>query len=194
MKKIILVTISIALLVGVSLLSCTNAGDNQAGQPPQKAEPVSEKYTVRMEPQQIEAGDVIIYHNTVYGFDFILPASWKGYKLITDKWEGMPPGSDKAVETGPILSIRHPLWTAQKPRQDIPIMIFTLAQWEMLQQEKFHIGAAPIGPSELGRNSRYVFALPARYNYAFPAGYKEVEAILKGNALKPTENYSPGNQ
>jgi len=38
---------------------------------------------------------------------------------------------------------------------------------DSLQQEKFHIGAAPINPSELGRNTKYVFALPARYNYAF---------------------------
>jgi hypothetical protein len=52
-------------------------------------------------------------------------------------------------------------------------MIFTQKQWQELQQDKFHIGAAPIGPSELGRNSRYVFALPARYNYAYPVGYEK---------------------
>ncbi|MDP1086626.1 hypothetical protein Q6245_30140, partial [Klebsiella pneumoniae] len=68
----------------------------------------------------------------------------------------------------PMISIRHPDWTSQNPRQDIPIMIFTLAQWNMLQQDEFHIGAAPINPSELGRNTSYVFARPARYNYAFP--------------------------
>ena len=64
-------------------------------------------------------------------------------------------------------------------------MIFTISQWNALQQDKFHIGAAPIGPSELGRNSRYVFALPARYNFAFPTGYQEVEKILKSNPLHP---------
>ena len=63
-------------------------------------------------------------------------------------------------------------------------MVFTLAQWDSLQQDKFHIGAAPIGPSELGRNTRYVFALPARYNFAFPTGYEEVEKILEDNPLK----------
>jgi hypothetical protein len=66
-------------------------------------------------------------------------------------------------------------------------MIFTLAQWNLLQQDKFHIGAAPIGPRELGRNSSYVFALPARYNFAFPDGYKEVEAILDRKTLQPFE-------
>jgi hypothetical protein len=67
-------------------------------------------------------------------------------------------------------------------------MIFTLDQWNALQQEKFHIGAAPIGPRELGRNSRYVFALPARYNFAFPKGYEEVQDILEGNPLHAIPN------
>jgi hypothetical protein len=63
-------------------------------------------------------------------------------------------------------------------------MIITLKQWDALQNEKFHISAAPIGPSELGRNDKYVFALPPRYNYAFPLGHEEVEKILNGNPLK----------
>jgi hypothetical protein len=67
-------------------------------------------------------------------------------------------------------------------------MIFTLSQWKAMQQEEFHIGAAPFGPRELGRNSRYVFALPARYNYAFPAGYEEVEEILKGYPLQKLDH------
>lgn len=134
-----------------------------------------------------EEANLIVYRNTQYGFDFSLPESWKGYSIVTDKWEGnalQGQQSSKDVETGPIISIRHPNWTSQNPRQDIPIMIFTSAQWNMLEQDKFHIGAAPINPSELGRNTSYVFALPARYNYAFPTGYEEVENILKGNPLK----------
>jgi len=66
-------------------------------------------------------------------------------------------------------------------------MIFTRAQWNSLQRGDFHIGAAPIGPSELARNSKYVFALPARYNYAFPIGFEEVEIILKNNPLQAYE-------
>lgn len=57
-----------------------------------------------------------------------------------------------------------------------------------LEQEDFHIGAAPIGPKELARNSNYVFALPARYNYAFPTGYEEVEKILEGYPLQANKN------
>ena len=111
----------------------------------------------------------------------------ENYDIITDKWEGLDIETQKPVETGPIIYIRHPKWTSENKRQDIPIMVFTLAQWVALQQEKFHIGAAPIGPSNLGGNSKYIFALPARYNYAFPTGYEEVEEILKNNPLSPTE-------
>jgi hypothetical protein len=126
----------------------------------------------------------IIYTNTQYGFSFSLPVSWKGYQIIESKWEGNPAGSVIIIEQGPIISIRNPKWTSANPYQDIPIMVFTLAQWDSLQQNKFYIGAAPIGPSKLGRNTGYVFALPARYNFAFPTGYEEVEKILESNPLK----------
>lgn len=62
-------------------------------------------------------------------------------------------------------------------------MIFTMDQWNLIQQEKLAVGAAPIGPSELGRNATYVFALPARYNYAFLQGFEEVAQILTTNPL-----------
>jgi hypothetical protein len=53
-----------------------------------------------------------------------------------------------------------------------------------MEAGKFHIGAAPIGPKELDRNNKYVLALPARYNFAFPEGYEEVEKILAGKPLQ----------
>src|SRR5680860_609451 len=132
----------------------------------------------------------IVYKSTQYGFNFTLPTSWKGYSIISSKWEGSALGSqqagDKIVQSGPMVSIRLPQWTTQSPRQDIPILVFTLDEWNSLQQGKFHIGAAPIGPSELSRNSSYVFALPARYNYAFPTGYEEVDKILGNHPLQAT--------
>ena len=140
---------------------------------------------------EYEDDSAVSYKNTQYGFSFSLPASWKDYQIITEKWEGLSlaeSNEGEVAETGPMILIRHPEWTAAKKRQDIPIMIFTLKQWKSLEQEKFHIGAAPIGPKELARNSKYVFALPARYNYAFPAGYEEVEKILNGDALQANEN------
>lgn len=129
-----------------------------------------------------------IYKNTQYGFTFTLPKSWKGYTTLTDKWEGVGIGSDKVLESGAIILLRHPNWSEEGKRQDIPIMVFTIAQWEMLQKEKFHIGAAPIGPKELGRNSKYVLALPARYNFEFLPGYEEVEDILNNNSLKASDD------
>jgi hypothetical protein len=133
----------------------------------------------------------VIYQNAQYGFSFSLPESWEGYKIVYDEWEGLAlegPEAGKVVEKGPLIYIRHPQWTSQNQRQDIPIMIFTFDQWNLLQQEKFHIGAAPIGPTKLGSNTKYIFALPARYNYAFPMGYEEVEDILEGNPLRIIEN------
>jgi hypothetical protein len=129
-----------------------------------------------------------IYQNTKYGFNFTLPETWKGFSIVTTKWEGsglLTSTMGKIVATGPIINIRHPLWTSTIPRQDIPIMVFTLAQWASLQKEEFSVSAAPILPSELGRNAKYVLALPARYNFSSLPGYKEVETILAGSPLKP---------
>lgn len=136
----------------------------------------------------------VVYSNNQYGFNFSLPGSWKGYSIITGTWEGFSTGGPQGNETaatGPILSIRHPQWTSENQRQDIPIMVFTISQWESLQKDEFHIGAAPVGPSELGRNSKYVFALPARYNFSFLEGYEEVANILEGTSLQVNENYEP---
>jgi hypothetical protein len=137
-----------------------------------------------------EQATPVVYRNTDYGFTFSLPGSWKGYKTLTDKWEGASleeSHQGEVTETGPIITIRHPKWTSSNPRQDIPIMVFTISQWDALQKEQFHIGAAPIGPSELGRNAKFVFALPARYNFAFLTGYEEVEDIIKSDPLTPFE-------
>ncbi|MBN2259876.1 MAG: hypothetical protein JW702_05005 [Clostridiales bacterium] len=91
---------------------------------------------------------------------------------------------ETTVQSGPIIIIRNPLWTNENPRQDIPIMIFTIAQWYALQNDEFHIGAAPIGPSDLGRNQIYMMALPARYNYAYSTGYEEVDTVINNHSLE----------
>jgi len=184
MKKrfTLLVALTMICMV-VALAGCRQSGIRDAA--------VTENNTSNVEKASI------VYENSDYGFLFLLPDSWKGYTIVTDKWEGLATGtsqSEQVVETGPMISIRNPEWTLEKPQQDIPIMIFTLMQWDLMNQENgFHIGAAPIGPSELNRNSKYVFALPARYNFAFPDGYEEVEAIIKSNPLKPTEDINLNN-
>ena len=130
----------------------------------------------------------VVYVNKQYGFRFYLPESWKGYSILVDSWKGSRTGNEATgasaqPESGPKISIRHPLWSSNDPRQDIPIMIFTPAQWKLIEDEKLSVSAAPIGPSELGHNAKYVFALPARYNFAFPTGYEEVEQIIASHPL-----------
>ncbi len=126
----------------------------------------------------------IEYINKEYSFTFSLPASWKGYSIINSSWEGnlLNTSTDQKI-AGPKIIIRNPLWTSKNPRQDIPIMIFTPSQWDLIQKEKISLGAAPIPPSELGRNTKYIFALPARYNFAFPDGFEEVIKIIESKPL-----------
>jgi len=59
-------------------------------------------------------------------------------------------------------------------------MVFTLAQWNSLQQGNYTISAGGIA-TELGRNARYVFVLPPRYDVAELPGRDEVETILASN-------------
>lgn len=127
----------------------------------------------------------IEYRNAQYGFDIALPATWKGYSVVAETWTGYTNGAQGQVvsEQGPEVLVRHPAWTSQDPRQDIPIMVFTIAQWNLVEKDDFYVSAAPIGPSELGRNATYVFALPPRYNYAYITGWEEVDKILLGGAL-----------
>jgi len=132
-----------------------------------------------------ECFKTIQYKNTKYSFIFNLPLTWQDYKIVNDSWIGYSESANGEVasESGPLILIRSPQWTGKVPTQDIPIMVFTLEQWNALQQNKFNVGAAPIGPTELGRNSKYVFALPARYNFAFPKGFEVVEEIIQTKPL-----------
>jgi hypothetical protein len=134
--------------------------------------------------------EAIKYVNEDYSFCFTLPVDWLRFSVLEDHWEGwrnVEPKGSVTVEQGPLIKIRHPRWTSADPRQDIPIMVFTHTQWYSVlhpdSPKGFLIGAAPFGPGELGRNSSYVFALPARYNYAFPEGYEEVDKILRNKPL-----------
>lgn len=132
---------------------------------------------------QSNAGS-IEYRNTQYGFCFSLPASWKGFSILRDQWGGYSPANPQNVTTGPLLRIRHPDWTEENPREDIPIMIFTQAQWRLIRTYKLDVsGAAPFPPSALDSNARYVFALPPRFDYDFSTGYQEVESLIRQKSL-----------
>ena len=128
--------------------------------------------------------DALLYRNDKYGFTFSLPNEWKGYAIVTEQWEASD-AQKGMVEHGPIIKIRPPDWTKEKPRQDIPIMIFTLAQWESVEHGDFFIGGTPIAPGELGRNRKYAFAVSRRVEESEAAGAKEVNEILQRHPLHP---------
>ncbi len=170
-NTIIIILIVLALIVGLKILSSKSTTNV----------PVTVTPIATSTPSGVE------YKNTKYGFTFSLPDSWKGFIIEEDFWEGYAPSDtvgQALIANGPLVFIRHPLWTEKNPRQDIPIMIFTISEWNDIQNDKFHIGAAPVGPKEITRNSKYVFAVQARYNFAFPIGFEEVEEILNSNPIK----------
>ncbi|NIS72013.1 MAG: hypothetical protein GTO12_24720 [Proteobacteria bacterium] len=171
-RKYFVFILSIIFLLPVLLGGCAQATETH---PPGLLTSTPAEQTVSL----------VEYRDTKRGFSFSLPASWKGFSIIASNWEGLKSGDsgDEVVEQGSIVSIVHPKSTTEQPRQDIPIMVFTIEQWDRMQRGEWHVGAAPIGPLELGRNSRYVFALPARYNYAFLEGWEEVEQILQDHPL-----------
>jgi hypothetical protein len=133
------------------------------------------------------------YVNKHYGFTFTLPSSWKGYSTFTETWGGgiCIPSSDpdapcvqpEPETSGPKIIIRNPHWTERNPYQDIPIMVFTYEQWKLIEDDRLVVSAAPFGPGEIGRNAKYVFALPPRYNYADAEGIEEVNEIMQSNPL-----------
>jgi hypothetical protein len=132
----------------------------------------------------------VVYTNKKYGFRFFLPESWRGYSIVLSQWEGgdgraYGPGDPvPPIVKGPLVTIRHPLWTEADPRQDIPIMIITRAQWRLMEDGKLIVSAAPFGPSELGRNMKYVFGLPPRFNYALISGWEEINEIIQRHPLR----------
>lgn len=127
---------------------------------------------------------VVVYSNSDFGFTFSLPESWRGYSIVKNSWEGNPLTATSTKQAGAKLLIRNPKWTSALPYQDIPVMVFTVAQWNSYISGNFSVGAAPILASELGRNNLYVLALPARWNFDYSEGYEEAESIVKSSPLK----------
>ena len=125
----------------------------------------------------------LTYNNADFGFTFSLPENWKGYSIVNNTWEGSSLKATGTKQTGPKLLIRNPKWTQALPYQDIPVMVFTIEQWNSYIAEDFSVSAAPILASELGRNNVYVFALPARWDFDYSEGYQEAQNIIKSNPL-----------
>ncbi len=126
----------------------------------------------------------VTYTNNDFGFNFSLSNSWKGYSVLNNTWEGNPLTTTTTKQTGTKLIIRNPKWTSSLPYEDIPIMVFTVAQWNSYIDGNFSVSAAPVSATELGRNNLYVFALPPRWDFDFSEGYVEAQNIIKSNPLK----------
>jgi hypothetical protein len=125
---------------------------------------VGQRTTDKPQPAQS-----VVYTNKHYGFAFTLPGSWKGFSILVSDWSGFDSRDNERKEHGPEFTIRHPLWTETDPRQDIPIMVFTHAQWDQTI-----VSAAPIGPSELGRNKKFAFALPHGITTRFQTDFRRL--------------------
>ena len=124
----------------------------------------------------------VVYRNTKYGFCLAMPSDWAGFKVLTVRWSGTGNGEN---ESGPKLIIRSPQWTKEKPYQDIPILVFTPAQWRAIANGEFNVSATPIGPSELGRDGKHVFALPPRFaGFDDAVGTDEVLQLLKQKSFQ----------
>lgn len=131
-----------------------------------------------------QASGKLIYINHGYCFRLTLPADWKGYAVLYEKWDGPLNDDRNKSETGPIIIIRNPLWTEENPYQDISIMVFTKAQWKDLEAGDFAVSAAPTDPGVLGTNAKYVFALPPRFlGFTDDLGQEEVGEWISGNPL-----------
>ncbi len=135
---------------------------------------------------EVPAVSSVAYNNTDYGFTFSLPLTWKGYSIVESTWRG----SSATVadgEAGPMIAIRNPNWTEAIHHEDIPVVIFTIAQWNSYVAEEFSVFAAPFPASELGRNNLYVFALPPRWDYDYSVSFEEAQTIVKENT--PLQTY-----
>lgn len=131
-----------------------------------------------------------VYKNTKYGFQITLPADWKGYSVVEQTWQGWAIDGSNKKYSGPEIIIKNPKTTATQTYQDIPVMIFTLEQWGPEPSPGspgmdnnpagFAVNAAPVGPSEIGKNSKYVFATPPRwYGFTDAIGWQEAVDAVK---------------
>ncbi|MFL6350434.1 MAG: hypothetical protein ACJ74Z_01095 [Bryobacteraceae bacterium] len=87
-----------------------------------------------------QRGQRVVYTSRRYGFAVILPETWKGYTVLSGTWKAIDIQTGNVKESGPSITIRHPLWTEAIPRQDIPILVLTTAQWN--EREQLSFGAA----------------------------------------------------
>jgi hypothetical protein len=178
--ELLLVVLSLILATQLFAGTPQMQADAPAAQiPPHSAQPKSK--------HQAKMTKAIKYVNTKYGFTFSLPRTWRGYVTVEKTWtdaNNSGPHGDQVLESGPRITIVNPQSTSAKQYQDIYIMVFTRAQWDSLEQGNFVISAGPIGPGEIGRNRKYVFAEPPRMIDSDNLyGWEEVVKIMGSHPL-----------
>ncbi len=125
----------------------------------------------------------IVYKNSEFGFEITLPATWQGYTMVKQNWQGTAIDGSGKTYSGDIVVIKNPKTTSQQAYQDIPIMVFTTDMWKLVGDEKtatVAVSAAPIGPAKIGENLKYVFATPPRwYGFADAIDWQEAVDAVK---------------
>jgi hypothetical protein len=118
----------------------------------------------------------LCYDSKECGLAVFLPATWQGYSVLIQQW-------DSETGHGPMITLRHPRWKARAPYQDIPILVFTRAQWDSLHQGQLWPSLYTGGVMyEMWHNQEYVFGISSRYNAADDVqGWKEVAWIVEQN-------------
>lgn len=127
------------------------------------------------------------HHLDQYNLTFCLPASWRGYSVSVQQLEDVrySLAEDRQVVVGqtPMITLRHPQWRAHAPYQDIPIVVFTRAQWDALHQGELWPSLFAGGVMmELWHSQGFVFAISSRFNANDEVrGWKEVTEIVEQN-------------
>jgi len=132
----------------------------------------------------------LLYYNAQYDFKFWLPVGWHGHSVLNQQWEA-DTHSPGVVERGPVVVLRHRLWKAEDPYQDIPVLVFSRHQWEGMHKGSFFVGAGGLW-EEISHNSDYVFAISSRFNANdVVKGWKETSnAVERNRAINTPHLYA----
>jgi len=155
--KPFLITLAILSVVAIAVIFITNT-PNKSNTP------------IITTPITVTTSAGLVYKNTTYDFQITLPKTWNDFKIQSSE-----------ILFGNSVVIIHPDYTTLNPRMNIPILIYPIEKWTEWEKNNFegYPITAPIGPTERGRNTRFVFATAPRYNFIFLTGFEEVEIILK---------------
>jgi hypothetical protein len=130
------------------------------------------------------SGFPVLYRNAQYDFTFFLPASWEGYSVLTQQWDGGTslPAVDRTaiMEHGPMIVLSRPQWKPDDRYQDIWLLVFTRCQWDAEHHGKFFISAGGLW-EEIAHNPHYALAISSRFADDSVRGWEEAFHIVEQN-------------